>query len=114
VRIIEKGVIVELPTGVDGFVPASQLALSPVKQVADSFHVGDSLPLQVIEFDKDSKKIVLSVVEYMKGKEQKIIDEFASKHKLPAMTLKDVASVSGKPDDSMGVDDQPPTSDFLN
>ena len=114
VRIIEKGVIVELPTGVDGFVPASQLALSPVKQVADSFHVGDSLPLQVIEFDKDSKKIVLSVVEYMKGKEQKIIDEYASKHKLPSMTLKDVASVSGKPDDGVGVDDQPPTSDFLN
>jgi small subunit ribosomal protein S1 len=113
VRIIEKGVIVELPTGVDGFVPASQLALSPVKQVADSFHVGDSLPLQVIEFDKDSKKIVLSVVEYLKGKEQKIVDEYSSKHKLPAATLKDVANVSGKPDETEDVGDQPPTSDFL-
>ncbi|HLF15309.1 MAG TPA: 30S ribosomal protein S1 [Bacteroidota bacterium] len=113
VRIIEKGVIVELPTGVDGFVPASQLALSPVKQVADSFHVGDSLPLQVIEFDKDSKKIVLSVVEYLKGKEQKIIDDYASKHKLPAMTLRDVASISQKPGDAAGARDQPPTSDFL-
>jgi small subunit ribosomal protein S1 len=113
VRIIEKGVIVELPTGVDGFVPASQLALSPVKQVADSFHVGDSLPLQVIEFDKDSKKIVLSVVEYLKGKEQKILDDYASKHKLPAATLKDVASISGKPGDAADMGDQLPTSDFL-
>lgn len=110
VRIIEKGVIVELPTGVDGFVPASQLALSPVKQVADSFHVGDTLPLQVIEFDKDSKKIVLSVVEYLKGKEQKIVDEYAAKHRLPSSTMRDVATVTGKQGEA---GDQPPTSDFL-
>jgi small subunit ribosomal protein S1 len=113
VRIIEKGVIVELPSGVDGFVPASQLALSPVKQVADSFHVGDTLPLQVIEFDKDSKKIVLSVVEYLRGKEQKIVDDYASKHKLPAATVRDVANVSGKRADPPEVGEQPPTSDFL-
>src|ERR1051326_4117393 len=35
VRIIEKGVIVELPSGVDGFVPVSHLAMSPVKNIAD-------------------------------------------------------------------------------
>ena len=115
VRIIEKGVIVELPTGVDGFVPASQLAHSQVKHVAESFHVGDTLPLQVIEFEKDSKKIVLSVVEFLKGKDQAIVDNYASKHKLTPMTLKDVANVTGKQDDplSNGVGDQPPTSDFL-
>jgi small subunit ribosomal protein S1 len=115
VRIIEKGVIVELPTGVDGFVPASQLALSPVKQVADSFHVGDSLPLQVIEFDKDSKKIVLSVVEYLKGKEQQAIDEYASKHKLPPMTIREVASGAGKHSEQApeGLNDQPPASEFM-
>lgn len=115
VRIIEKGVIVELPFGVDGFVPASQLSMAQVKNIADMFHVGDDLPLKVVEFDKDSKKIVLSVVEYLKGKEQKVIDDFVSKHKLPPMTLKDVATVSGKgmdtPSESMA--EQPPTSDFL-
>ena len=35
VRIIEKGVIVELPLGVDGFVPASQLGLTPVRNIAE-------------------------------------------------------------------------------
>ncbi|HYQ87307.1 MAG TPA: 30S ribosomal protein S1 [Bacteroidota bacterium] len=115
VRIIEKGVIVELPSGVDGFVPLSHLAMSPVKNIADMFHVGDELTLKVIEFDKDSKRIVLSAVEYLKGKEQRIIDEYASKHKLPPMTLKDVANISGKtadaPPDAPG--EQPPTSDFM-
>jgi small subunit ribosomal protein S1 len=115
VRIIEKGVIVELPTGVDGFVPASQLAQSQVKHVADAFHVGDTLPLQVIEFEKDSKKIVLSVVEYLKGKDQAIVDEYASKHQLSPETLKDTANITGKPDEGKteGIGDQPPTSDFL-
>ncbi|MFH2003573.1 MAG: 30S ribosomal protein S1 [Bacteroidota bacterium] len=88
-RIIEKGVIVELPLGVEGFVPASQLSTTPLKNVADVFQVGDKLDLKVIEFDKMSKKIVLSVIEYLKGKEQKLIDEYVSKHKLPPMVLRD-------------------------
>lgn len=115
VRIIEKGVIVELPLGVDGFVPVSQLATTQIKNIADMFRVSDELPLRVTEFDKESKKIVLSAVEYLRGKEQKAIDEYAAKHKLPPMTLKDVATVSGKSADTVPdiLPDQPPTSDFL-
>lgn len=88
-RIIEKGVIVELPLGVEGFVPASQLSTVPLKNIAESFKVGDMLQLKVIEFDKDSKKIVLSVIEYLKGKEQRLVDEYISQHKLPQMNIKD-------------------------
>jgi small subunit ribosomal protein S1 len=94
VRIIEKGVIVELPLGVDGFIPASQLSMTPVRNFSDSFHVGDVLPVKVIDFDKDSKKIVLSVVEYLRGKEQKLVDEYVNQHKLAPMAIKDVATVS--------------------
>ncbi|MBI5463923.1 MAG: 30S ribosomal protein S1, partial [Ignavibacteriales bacterium] len=82
VRLIEKGVIVELPLGVDGFVPLSQLSHTPVKNVAESFKVGDTLPLKVIEFDKESKKIVLSALEYLRGKEQKLVDDYVANHKL--------------------------------
>ncbi len=94
VRIIEKGVIVELPLGVDGFVPTSQLSMTPVKNLNDSFRVGDLLPLKVIDFEKESKKIVLSVVEYLRGKEQKLVDEYVSQHRLSPMTIKDVATVT--------------------
>ncbi len=94
VRIIEKGVIVELPLSVDGFIPASQLSMTPVKNLVDSFKVGDALPLKVIDFDKDSKKIVLSVVEYLRGKEQNLVDDYVSQHKLAPMTIKDVVTVN--------------------
>lgn len=115
VRIIEKGLIAELPLGVDGFVPASQLSTLPVKKIADAFHVGDSLNMKVIEFDKESKKIVLSVIDYLKGKEQKLIDDYVKKHKLSPMTLRDVAVVEGKsielPPDLLN--EQPPPSEYL-
>ena len=92
VRIIEKGVIVELPMGVDGFVPLSQISQTPVKNINESFKVGDPLPLKVIEFDKESKKIVLSVLEYFRGKEQQLVDEYVNQHKLSPMTMKDMVA----------------------
>jgi small subunit ribosomal protein S1 len=106
VRIIEKGVIVELPLGVDGFVPLSQLSQTPIKNLAEAFQVGDSLPMSVIEFDGESKKIVLSVVEYLRGKEQSIIDEYVAKHKLPPITLKDALPIALTPEEKRAIDEE--------
>ena len=82
-RIIEKGVIVELPDGVDGFVPVSQLSFAPVKNITEFFQIGEKLPLKVVEFDKDSKKIVLSVVEYLRDKDQSVIVAYNAQHPVP-------------------------------
>ncbi|MFC2130824.1 30S ribosomal protein S1, partial [Bacteroidota bacterium] len=82
-RIIEKGVIVELPEGVDGFVPVSQLSFAPVRNISEFFQIGDLLPLKVVEFDKDAKKIVLSVVECLREKEQSSIDDYIAQHPVP-------------------------------
>lgn len=82
-RIIEKGVIVELPDGVDGFVPVSQLSFAPVKNISDYFKPGDLLPLRVVEFDKESKKIVLSVVEALRHKSADEIEAYNKKHQVP-------------------------------
>jgi small subunit ribosomal protein S1 len=97
VRIIEKGVIVELPLGVDGFVPVSQLSTTQVKNIPDKFKVGDPLPLKVVEFDKDTKKIVLSAVEFLKGKESKVVDDYVAEHRLAPSTIGDTATITGTP-----------------
>jgi small subunit ribosomal protein S1 len=97
VRIIEKGLICELPSGVDGFVPGSHLSQSPIKVLSDKFHVGDSLNMKVIEFDKENKRIVLSVLAYLKTKDQSVVDEYCGKFQLPAMTLGDVVVTSPPP-----------------
>ncbi|MGE5481196.1 MAG: 30S ribosomal protein S1 [Chloroflexota bacterium] len=82
-RIIEKGVIVELPEGVDGFVPVSQLSFAPVKNISEYFKIGDVLPLKVVEFDKESKKIVLSVVEALRTKDKAVIEAYNAQHPVP-------------------------------
>lgn len=83
VRIIEKGIIVELPDGVDGFVPVSQLSFAPVRNISEFFKMDDNLPLKVVEFDKEAKKIVLSAVEALRGKNTAIIDKYNSQHPVP-------------------------------
>lgn len=82
-RIIEKGVIVELPDGVDGFVPVSQLSFAPVRVITDYFKIGDKLPLRVVEFEKESKKIVLSAVEALRTMDQAAIDAYNAAHPVP-------------------------------
>lgn len=106
-RLIDKGVIVTLPLGVDSFVPLNHLGRSGLKRASDHFKVGDELPLKVIEFDKENKRIVLSVSEYLKGKEKAEIDVYNAAHSFVPTTMgelvKDVPEVlEGLPDEEQG------------
>jgi small subunit ribosomal protein S1 len=90
VRIIEKGIIAELPEKVDGFVPATQLATAKIKNIANHFPIDDIIPLKVIEFDKENKKIVLSAVAALKEKSDDEIRQYLDKHKLDRVTVQEV------------------------
>jgi small subunit ribosomal protein S1 len=79
-QIIEKGVIVILPGEVDGFVPVSHLLQGGVKDIHSSFKIGDELPLRVIEFDKENKRIILSALEYFKDKSKEEIEAYLQAH----------------------------------
>lgn len=90
VRIVERGVIVELPEGVDGFVPVSQLSPVKIKNIGYNFPVDDELELKVIEFDKDSKKIILSAIAALKESSIEEIEAYIKKHKLEKATVDDI------------------------
>jgi len=83
IKPIEKGIIVELPDEVDSFIPASQLSTMPIKNFSDMFKFGETLKAEIIEFDKTNKKVVLSVIEYLKDKEQPEIDEYINRFRIP-------------------------------
>lgn len=89
-RLIDKGVIVTLPLGVDAFVPLNHLGKSNIKRASDHFKVGDELPLKVIEFDKENKRIVLSVSDYLKGKQQEEVDRYMAEHNFSPTTLEEL------------------------
>ncbi|MBK8945280.1 MAG: 30S ribosomal protein S1 [Ignavibacteriae bacterium] len=102
VRIIEKGVIAELALGVDGFIPTSQLSPSKIKNVSLSFPVETILSAKIVEFDKENKKIVLSVIAAMKEKTDAEITDYIAKHKLEKVTIEDVKNAdAGKFDSSI-------------
>jgi len=80
IRILDRGVIVELPGGVEGFVPTNQLGKQDLEKPSDSFDIGDELPLQVIEFDQQARKIVLSVDAYYRKRERAELEQYLAKH----------------------------------
>ncbi len=56
IELTDKGAVVALPEGVEGFVPAKQL----VKEDGSTGKVGDKLPFKVLEFSKGTRRILLS------------------------------------------------------
>jgi small subunit ribosomal protein S1 len=101
VRIIEKGVIAELPLGVDGFIPATQLSTSKIKNLSYCFPVNSVLELKVVEFDKENKKIVLSALAALKEKSDEEITQYITNHKLEKVGVADIKQAdAGKFDSS--------------
>jgi len=82
IRHIEKGAIVELPGEVDGFVPHSHMSPVSLKNYVAHFPADEMLKFKVIEFDKEGKRIVLSLTEYFKDKDQDMFREFLAGHKI--------------------------------
>ncbi len=63
-RLLEKGVVVDLGSDLEGFVPISQLGVeSPASEPADHFDEGHQLELRVLETDPINRRIVLAVVD---------------------------------------------------
>ena len=59
-RLQDKGVVMELEEGVEGFVPGSHSAV-PADSLEDYFQPGDTVSLRVIASDASDRRIVLEV-----------------------------------------------------
>ena len=79
-ELLERGVVVNLENDVDGFVPLSQLAIDDLENPRQSFDMEQEVPLKVIEFDEEQKKVVLSVIEYLRDKDQQEVDDYVAAH----------------------------------
>src|SRR3990172_1912103 len=69
IRLLEKGVVVDLGNDVEGFVPVSQLGIrGTVNNPADVFRIEDRIGLKVIEVDPDNHRIVLAIRDAAEAK----------------------------------------------
>ena len=64
VKIIDKGAIIALPYGVEGYAPIKQL----IKENKMPSKVEDVLEFKVLEFNKDNKRILVSHTRYLEDK----------------------------------------------
>lgn len=128
VRLLDRGLIVELPGEIEGFVPFSHLGRDDISKPADAFSIDDSLPLKVIEIDPQNRRIVLSVKEYFSDKDQEEIDKFhqefgvkstvsmaeaaqVSKEDLTASTEEETGEAEEKAEETTATAEEPETEE---
>ncbi len=92
-RLLERGVIVEVEGGLEGFIPTSKLTTEAIRSPADAFKVGDVIPAAVIEVDGPARKLTLSVVDYFKNKEDGEWKTYLAAHKNNPTTIGDVVKL---------------------
>lgn len=84
VKIINKGILVDVELEgnvVEGFVPLSHLSIPGLKKADNTFVVGETLPLKVIELDLENRRLILSVKAYYFGKSDEEVRAFIDRHK---------------------------------
>ncbi len=86
-RILERGLVVSFDGDVDGFVPLSQLAIDGMQNPHQCFSEEQEVPLKVIEFDEDQKKIVLSVRDYFRDKDGAEYEAYLEAHPISEYTV---------------------------
>jgi len=91
-KILEKGVVVELDGEVEGFVPLYHLARPELQRPDQAFKEGETLPVKVIEFDRHSHRIVLSVEAYYKDKERAEYEGYLSVHPIQTQKVADLVT----------------------
>jgi small subunit ribosomal protein S1 len=64
VRLMDKGVVVDLGNDIEGFVPMSQLGIPNIENPGDAVKEGQVLDLKVLEVDPIHHRIVLAVIGY--------------------------------------------------
>ena len=83
----DKGAIVQLPYGLEGFCAAKNLA----KEDNSKIEVGESLDFKVLEFSKDDRRIVLSHRAIWSAEEDK---QAATAKKKPAQSKSSIQSIN--------------------
>ena len=80
--VADFGLFVELTKGIDGFIPTQFASKEFIKNIRDKFEEGDIVKAQVVEINKDTQKIKLSIkkieIEEEKREEREQIERYST------------------------------------
>jgi small subunit ribosomal protein S1 len=61
--IAKKGVVVNLPNGLEGFIPISYISFDHISDISSFIAVGDTIKGEIFEVDKSKKRIIISLLK---------------------------------------------------
>ncbi len=78
-RLFDRGAIVDLGEGIEGFVPLSQIGIDDLKRPGDAFEVGEELTMKVTRVDVPNHRLILSVKAWLSEQDDIALAEWTSK-----------------------------------
>ncbi len=78
-RLFDRGAIVDVGDGIEGFVPLSQLGIEDLKRPNDAFEVGESLNMKVTRVDVANHRLILSVKSWLSDQDDIALAEWTSR-----------------------------------
>src|SRR5512145_1810428 len=78
-RLFDRGAIVDLGEGIEGFIPLSQLGIDDLKRPGDAFEVGEELSMKVTRVDVPNHRLILSVKAWLSEQDDIALAEWTSK-----------------------------------
>ena len=80
--VADFGLFIELTKGIDGFIPTQFASKEFIKNIRDKFNEGDIVKAQVVEVNKETQKIKLSIkkieIEEEKREEREQIEKYST------------------------------------
>lgn len=107
VKVINKGLLIRLPNGIEGFAPLSHLNVPGLKDPSDSFNIGEKLQLKVIELDIQNRRLILSARAYFFGRDEKEIKKYIKKHRKTKDKVKSEETDTEKSEEKEQVKNEP-------
>jgi len=80
VRFMDRGLVIELPEDVEGFVPLNHLAIPGLSRPQQAFKDGEMLPVVILEFDAFNHKIICSVENYYQRRDRSELEKHIAAH----------------------------------
>ena len=78
-RLFDRGAIVDLGNGIEGFVPLSQLGIDDLKRPNDAFETGEPLTMKVTRVDVPNHRLILSVKAWLAEQDDIALAEWTSR-----------------------------------
>ena len=77
--ITERGIDLKVTDSVEGFIPLNQLG-QDVDHPSEIHKVGEKIFAEVVEFDLEGRKIILSISDYFKDKDENVFKQYLEAH----------------------------------